>query len=63
MMFHSKRPAPRARGGPSEQRARAEASARYVDWPALRAREHGVPVIEPRPWSTALDRLCAALER
>jgi hypothetical protein len=46
-----------------EQRARAEASARYVDWLALRAREHGVPVIEPRPWSTALDRLCAALER
>jgi hypothetical protein len=44
------------------QRARAEASARYGDWLTLRTREHGVPVMEPRPWSTALDRLCAALE-
>jgi 2-phosphoglycerate kinase len=45
-----------------EQRTRAEVSARYSDWLAARAVRHGIPVIQARPWETALDRLYALLD-
>ncbi|MDS0137330.1 hypothetical protein H5970_03865 [Amycolatopsis sp. CM201R] len=45
-----------------EQHSRAQVSARYGDWLAARAREHGIPVLTARPWTTALDRLCALLD-
>ncbi|MGC9669882.1 hypothetical protein ACNTMW_25485 [Planosporangium sp. 12N6] len=45
-----------------EQRHRAEASARYGEWLAHQAALAGIPVIAPRPWDTALDRLEALLD-
>ncbi|GAJ81464.1 hypothetical protein NBRGN_038_01350 [Nocardia brasiliensis NBRC 14402] len=46
-----------------EQRMRAEGSARYGDWLAATAEAYGIPVIAPRPWTTALSRLSAAVDR
>ncbi|GGN94026.1 hypothetical protein [Nocardia rhizosphaerihabitans] len=45
-----------------QQRIRAEVSARYGDWLAATAEAHGIPVIAPRPWTTALSRLSAMVD-
>jgi 2-phosphoglycerate kinase len=45
-----------------EQRGRAEVSVRYGDWLAEQAARHDIPVIEARPWDTALDRLYELLD-
>jgi 2-phosphoglycerate kinase len=43
------------------QRKRAEVSAAYAKWLARQADEAGVPVVPMRPWTTAIDRVVAAL--
>ena len=43
------------------QRKRAADSAHYGNWLATEAHRHALPVIAPRPWPTALERLAAAL--
>ncbi|XVV07128.1 hypothetical protein ACQPW3_17780 [Actinosynnema sp. CA-248983] len=43
------------------QRKRAHDSAHFAAWLAAEAGRHGVPLLTARPWSTALDRLAAAL--
>ena len=43
------------------QRKRAEVSAAYGKWLAKQANDAGVPVVPMRPWTTAADRVIAAL--
>ncbi|MBE1463350.1 AAA family ATPase [Kibdelosporangium phytohabitans] len=43
------------------QRKRAECSLAYGDWLAGQAVRHGVPVLRPRPWVSADQRVNAAL--
>ncbi|MEU5696746.1 hypothetical protein [Actinosynnema sp. NPDC020468] len=43
------------------QRKRATDSAHYGDWLAAQARRHAIPVLHPRPWSTARARLSELL--
>lgn len=43
------------------QRKRAECSLAYGVWLAEQAAQHGVPVLHPRPWTTADQRISAAL--
>jgi len=45
-----------------EQRNRAQVSARYSEWLAAQADEHGIPVLAARPWATTLSRLSALLD-
>jgi 2-phosphoglycerate kinase len=45
-----------------DQRIRAEASLAYGRWLAEQAGASGVPVVPARPWSTAFERLTAALD-
>nr|WP_042197508.1 hypothetical protein [Kibdelosporangium sp. MJ126-NF4]CEL23013.1 hypothetical protein [Kibdelosporangium sp. MJ126-NF4]CTQ90153.1 hypothetical protein [Kibdelosporangium sp. MJ126-NF4] len=44
------------------QRKRAECSLAYGTWLAEQAARHDVPVLHPRPWPTALERMSAALD-
>lgn len=48
--------------GGGEQRQRAQASRDYGRWLADQAAATGAPVLAPRPWPTAFDRLLAAFE-
>ena len=43
-----------------EQRTQARASWLYGEWLRREAEAHGIPVIEPRPWATLLDRAMPA---
>lgn len=43
------------------QPARSHASWRYSAWLRDDATQHGVPVVEARPWDTVLERVIAAL--
>jgi 2-phosphoglycerate kinase len=54
----------RGRGidGQTEAEARTEARAKWLfgQWLTDEARRRGLPVLEPRPWATLLDRIVAA---
>lgn len=45
---------------PSEQRTQARAAWLYGHWLATEARRHGLPVLEPRPWETLVERIARA---
>lgn len=47
----------------AEQRLRARVSMLYGEWIAAEAALHGLPVIQPRPWSSLESRVSSALER
>lgn len=46
--------------GEREQRAQARASWLYGGWLRREAEAHGIPVVEPRPWATLVDRVLEA---
>ena len=48
--------------GGSDEEVRTEARAKwlYGQWLAQEARRHKLPVVEPRPWNTLVERLVAA---
>jgi hypothetical protein len=46
-----------------EQRQRARVSALYGEWLAAEAARYGVPLIQPRPWSSLERRALAVIGR
>lgn len=49
----------------SEEEVWTDARAKwlYGRWLAAEAYRHGLPVVEPRPWETLVERILAPIER